>query len=218
MALALVQSTAKNASGSLAYGSNNAAGNLLILIGVSNAGIGTSVPTDTQGNTWNLAVSRSTQAMFYAMNSKAGANTVTDNSGANAFSVYEWSGAATTSALDATGSAGSGSFPFTLAPSTNNQLVIVAEYAADNSPAFHPPTPQAGFTTAQEYQYTDSFPRDIAAQDAYQIQTTATSVSVLKWSTTANLGTQSGVGATFKAAPPLVPTGFNMPPFFLRSR
>lgn len=107
-----VQSRSVGGSGSsisLAYTSNNAAGNLLILRyagGPSNVTI--SNCTDTRGNTWTdipnaTGGTGGHQAMRYAANSIAGANTVTCTlSGSATFSVldiFEYSGAHTTAPL-----------------------------------------------------------------------------------------------------------------------
>lgn len=114
---ALVQ--AKSAAGvaSLAYTSNNTAGNLLVAhfhINTGGSGVPTSV-TDTRGNTWVMAGKSgkegdngkgggngSLQQVWYAANCAAGANTVTANgvtAGSFELSVEEYSGAATSSPL-----------------------------------------------------------------------------------------------------------------------
>ncbi len=107
-----VQSRSVAGSGSsisLAYTSNNAAGNLLALRYAGGPGSVTLTScSDTQGNTWT-AIPNATggtgghQAMRYAANSRAGANAVTCTlSGAATFSVldlFEYSGVHTTAPL-----------------------------------------------------------------------------------------------------------------------
>jgi len=110
---AVVQSTCSSAAAtSLAYGSSNGSGNLLVAVVRYNANPGgpiTSI-TDTRSNTWKSAGARSGENKFdtnwievwYALNSAAGANTVTVtfNSGGNgAIALAEFSGVATTNAL-----------------------------------------------------------------------------------------------------------------------
>jgi hypothetical protein len=83
---AYVQSTQTSGSGSpgtLAYTSNNTAGNLLIAMPFGGGQVSESI-TDSQGNSWSSAVggiinpgSIRTQALFYAFNCKSGANTIT---------------------------------------------------------------------------------------------------------------------------------------------
>jgi hypothetical protein len=116
---ALVQGKVQSASTSLAYTSNNGAGNLLIAVfrynGASAAPIASI--SDTAGNTWVSAGARAFQGyakgvsdsnfleVWYAMNSIAGANTVTatmgsgTTGGATHMGIAEFSGVATTNAL-----------------------------------------------------------------------------------------------------------------------
>lgn len=217
MAISLVQSTnSSSGASSLAFGSNNTAGNLLVLIqwDLNNTGTSATVPTDTQGNTWNLAVNSSSHCMvFYAMNSKAGANTVTPhlNGSSYGYEIAEWSGVATSSALDiAHGVTGSGLFPYTSsATAVNGELVIAAESAAGSSagggstPATI--TPQAGFTTdIQNFAtWITPYPHARTATSAYEVQPSAGTITFNAWSVsgTDTPSIQDGVIVTFKPAP-----------------
>lgn len=117
MAIAKVQSTSGASSGNvtslaIAYGSNNTLGSLLIaIVSVPDTGVGNPTVTDSQGNTWVLANTFSgatgrDYTFAYALNCKAGANTVTAGFGSVAattdwnLAIYEFSGVATTSAVD----------------------------------------------------------------------------------------------------------------------
>lgn len=112
-----VQSASANSS-SCAYGSNNAAGNLLVAglqDSVDPAGITLS---DTRGNTWVKAVGLYASgpglsgSIWYVENCAAGANTVTVAGGTASFQeldIAEYSGAATSSPLDQTAIATSSS-------------------------------------------------------------------------------------------------------------
>ena len=142
-----IQSNSNNPATSLAYGSNNGAGNLLVAIfrynGASAAPM-TSV-TDTAGNTWVSAGMRAFEGyskgagdnnfieVWYALNSIGGANTVTGNmgsgttGGATHIAISEFSGVALTNALvdyAFTGSTtGATSIP---GATTNSQYLIQA--------------------------------------------------------------------------------------------
>lgn len=100
---------------SVAFSSSNTAGNLLWVAIGSDATI--TAPTDTQGNTYNLAVNvtgsggSGNAAIYYVTSAKAGANTVTCNHTSNGDThchIAEISGLAT-SPLDKTGSVASSS-------------------------------------------------------------------------------------------------------------
>jgi hypothetical protein len=109
MAIAFVQS-AGVAGHSLAFTSNNTAGNLLILaVGAGGAVTGVS---DTRGNTWVKAVNYDESStillateIWYAENCAGGANTVSYTGGFSSFEymgIAEYSGVATSSSLDKT--------------------------------------------------------------------------------------------------------------------
>lgn len=121
---------------SLAYGSNNTAGNLLVLL-VWNSSNGTAtLPTDSQGNTWVFGGSAglSGVGMYYAANCKVGANTVTppalwttlNSSGAGGYAIHEFSGVKTTSPLDQfLAVVISGGVAPTITPSLPQDLILV---------------------------------------------------------------------------------------------
>lgn len=99
----LVQAVASSpfaGTGSLAYTSNNTAGNLLVAYYMGTIGAFSNAVTDTQGNTdWNL-VAKSNQAfgndieIWHCWNCNAGANTINATGiGANVnLYIEEWSG------------------------------------------------------------------------------------------------------------------------------
>jgi hypothetical protein len=110
-------------SGSLAFASNNTAGNWIgvaIRAGLSGSQVFT--VTDSNGNTYQRAYQLGvgsnsfTFALYYAENIKAGANTITVSdtvSGPLRFSILEYSGVATSNSLDSVPAAaqGNGSTP-----------------------------------------------------------------------------------------------------------
>lgn len=119
MAWAFVQANGTGESGSdanvaHAYGSDNTAGNLLVLAVAWNpTATAISSVTDSAGNTWTQVATNSPVdvssgtfglAMYYAMNCAAGANTVTVTWGsavaAKVLICGEWNGIATASAFD----------------------------------------------------------------------------------------------------------------------
>jgi hypothetical protein len=132
---------------SLAYGSNNGAGNFLFAVFRYSSGSTGPITgvTDTRGNTWHLIGLRAlesavkgvgdsaVQEIWYATNSIPGANTVTAAgiSGATAeTAVSEWSGVATSNPFvdyaynpDGTGNTASTSVP---GATTNNQYLYQA--------------------------------------------------------------------------------------------
>jgi len=123
--IALVQSVSLDASNSnwatLAFGSNNAAGNFIaVVIQGGQPGEGFAV-TDSQGNTYQQAIQTNedtagdTIAIYYAMNVAGGANTVEVFQtvlGSFRFAILEYSGVAKTNALDVAAAAqGASAFP-----------------------------------------------------------------------------------------------------------
>lgn len=142
MPIARVQHTTKDAgsvtSTTLAYGSNPAANNLLLVI--VRAGGTTALPftvSDTLGNTWHGLTSNTISGigslqMFWAVNGSSGANTVTVSISGVAqtlrLAIYEYSGAATVSPadLDNNSATGSGTTPaaVSITPSGNGELII----------------------------------------------------------------------------------------------
>jgi hypothetical protein len=123
--IALVQSISTDASNSnwasLAFSSNNAAGNFIaVVIQGGQPGEGFSV-TDSQGNTYLQAIQTNeetggnTIAIYYAMNIAGGANTVNVHQtilDSFRFAILEYSGVAKTNALDvAAAEQGASAFP-----------------------------------------------------------------------------------------------------------
>jgi len=123
--IALVQSIGTDASNSnwasLAFGSNNAAGNFIaVVIQGGQPGEGFTV-TDSQGNTYQQAIQMNedtageTIAIYYATNIAGGANTVDVYQtilGSFRFAILEYSGVAKTNALDvAAAEQGASAFP-----------------------------------------------------------------------------------------------------------
>jgi hypothetical protein len=116
MAIALVQHTQKNAgvvtSTTLAFVSNNVAGNMGYATVQCAAAATTCTITDSNGNTWTEATHQdaaaSSQWVFYSNNILKGYNLLTITQGSSValrVSIAEYSGLDTTSPLDVTGSA-----------------------------------------------------------------------------------------------------------------
>ena len=97
----------------LAFASNNVAGNLIVVAARASLPNQTFSITDTRGNTYRQAVRRNggsdhTLAIYYAENIRAGANqvrVVISNSASLRFAILEYAGVATSNALDVTASA-----------------------------------------------------------------------------------------------------------------
>ena len=114
---------------SLAFASNNTVGSLLICIFRSDIG---ATVSDSKGNSWHAAIAQSNGpvrelGIWYALNCKSGANTVTVTGPFNAQVIAEYSGVATASALGTTNSAigsGSGSYNSGTVTSTRSALFI----------------------------------------------------------------------------------------------
>ena len=116
---------------SLAFASNNTVGSLLICIFRSDIG---ATVSDSKGNSWHAAIAQSNVSdrdqelgIWYALNCKSGANTVTVTGPFNAQVIAEYSGVATASALGTTNSAigsGSGSYNSGTVTSTRSALFI----------------------------------------------------------------------------------------------
>ena len=114
---------------SLAFASNNTVGSLLICIFRSSTG---ATVSDSQGNSWHAAIAQSNGTIrelgiWYALNCKSGANTVTVTGAFLVQVIAEYSGVATASALGTTNSAsgsGSGSYNSGTVTSTRSALFI----------------------------------------------------------------------------------------------
>lgn len=133
MGISSVQYNSAVAS-TVAYLSNNTAGNLLILVGRTNTPASVTV-SDSQSNAWAKAVAQANAStngivIWYAPNCKAGANTVTVSGGLGVeLVIAEYSGLATSGVLDpgiTNSGSGSGN-PYSggsITPSKNNVLMI----------------------------------------------------------------------------------------------
>lgn len=148
-AIVRVQAPAGNNCGSvtsctIAFGSNNTAGNFIAVISrYATNGLTTTI-SDTRTNTYNFAVKREQPAdsngsleIWYAMNIAAGANTVTfaTSGGANIkrFIIAEYSSVATTGALDQTNSAVAASTApasGTVTPTQDGELFIAGGFSS----------------------------------------------------------------------------------------
>jgi hypothetical protein len=208
MSIALVQSTVNTVSvASLAYGSNNTAGNLLICKVVNAGGTQSATPpTDTQSNTWVKAFKGNIYALFYVQNCKAGANTVTIASGTaqyQSFSLYEFSGIATSGALDQVSSASTSSWSNAssrITPTLNGELVFAMADQTGSS-GYLSTTVGASWTAAQTIQFTDSFPFYYTDQDGWLIQAAAATIGISTPSAWSSSGSQGGcLLASFFAA------------------
>lgn len=145
-----------SSTGTLAFGSNNAAGNTIIVATRGNIG-NTSTPTDTRGNTYNIAATAnvllgggpSTISVYYAFNIAAGANTVNFSGAASNQRVFiaEYSGLTTTDPIDKSHSAsGTSTTPASGATTTTAQAKELAFGATGNSDGSVTPTAGAGWT------------------------------------------------------------------------
>jgi phage baseplate assembly protein W len=202
MAIARVQNTGiyqpSGTSGSIAYGSSNTGGNLLIVAINSYKGNDTLSVTDTQGNTWlqattatNSTTITNTQAIFYAKNCRGGANTITGHWTATQGEVHisEWSGVDTLAPLDKVSTAIGTTFPAST-PSVTTSLS--GELIFGISSVLTSCTEGAGFTRLSMLNGDSS---------EYEIQTTAGSVAAT-WAvgTTGTNGGWMASMATFKPA------------------
>ncbi len=184
MAIAYVQkngtyTTSGGSSFPLAFTSNNASGNLLVCTVLSTVATDTFALTDSQGNTWATAKTVSATSpfatsigIFYAANSKAGANTVTVHTGTSTTAeieihLSEYSGVSKITPLDKTASAsGSGTGTASSGPVTpiiNGELCygFNATTSASNGAG-------SGYT---------SLTNEDGDQTEYKVQTTATSTA-----------------------------------------
>lgn len=142
MAIAYVQSTSKDAgtttSSTLAFGSNNVAGNTII-VGIRIGTVSQTITvSDTRGNTYASALQfddtngGNTVAVFYALNIGAGANTITvsytSGSATLRWAQLEYSGTATSSPLDGTATnqqtTGDSVFSANITTTVNGDLLI----------------------------------------------------------------------------------------------
>jgi hypothetical protein len=194
--ITLVQST-KGTGTALAYGSNNTVGNfLLVCLADDSGGTTTTVPTDSLGNTWLSAINVAGYgAIFYAMNCKAGANTVTLAHTATAIHIYEYSGVKTTAALDQTGN-GSGSMPMTGITTAANDLMFMQNDAYDAGSTY--PTISMASSGMTAGQFTNYISTDhITTQDGWIMQATSGSVGYTWSVTSGSFGAFTQIWASF---------------------
>lgn len=143
MAVAFIQSNSA-ASNSVAFSSNNTAGNFLVCC-IGTSGDVTNV-TDTRGNAWSKAVDQNQSGIllfsdiWYVPNCANGANTVTLSGGFGGFEIIgvaEYSGVATSTPIDQTNSANNSINNPDSGPVTTTQaselLVGVIAHAGNNS-------------------------------------------------------------------------------------
>ena len=202
-----MQSNALRGNGrslSVAFGSANTAGNLIIAAVRMSTTSQTVTVTDSAGNTYTDAVAQSQTTdghqvhVFYAKNVAGGANTVTATFSGNNnrpwLAVYEYSGLSATSPLDRTAHAqGSGSAPTSGATPTTvsaNELV----FAAVGLPASYKGTVAAGSGYALLQQDTGS---SRAANEAAVVTSTGSYAGTFGLSAGTNW---TAVVATFAAA------------------
>jgi hypothetical protein len=156
--IALVQHTSKDAgtttSSTLAFNSNNAAGNWIGVCVRAGRSAETFTVTDSRGNTYHQAIQLNmtvdtpngdTLAIFYAENIGAGANTITVSdtiSGTLRFAILEYTGVATANSLDVTASAqGTSTSPNSgNATTTANGDLLLGAIATADAETFTPST------------------------------------------------------------------------------
>lgn len=165
----------------VAFGGDNAAGNLIVVgVWIEHSSATITSVTDTQGNTYNAALGYSgswasgRMRIYYAENIASGANTVTVaiSEGAARVNAHiaEFSGCATSSALDVVGTSVGGSddpSSDSATPSQNNTLIygFVANDGGDATPA-------GGLASASTYVFNKY------TQAAWRVQPTAASTNV----------------------------------------
>ena len=175
MAIAPVQATYFSTGTTItsiyqAFASNNAAGNLIVVaIGFAyTSGVTISSVTDSRGNAYQVGQALlnpggAAQAIYYAENIKAGANTVTVNCTPGvkfpSLRIHEYSGLATSNSLDvsagASGSTTSMSSGATAATSVAAELVFGAVYSVGSVTSVG-----SGFTLRVQDTYTSALSED----------------------------------------------------------
>ena len=210
--IALVQHAGKDAgtttSSSLAFGSNNTAGNWIgVAIRAAKTGQVFTV-TDTRGNTYRKAIQfnetsdQTSLALYYAENIAGGANTVTvadTLTGASLrFAIFDNSGVASTNSLDVTSGAQgvSGQLNSGSATTTSNGDLVLGVAATANSATV---TPGTGFVMQERVPVTGM---RLAVEDRRQ---TAAGPTAATMTFTAS-ETWGAIMASFRAAvsgPPL---------------
>jgi len=199
----LRSTTGSGTSLALAFLSDNTAGNLLIAtVGNGDGGDTLTSVGDSNGNTWAQATFIANTgihtAIWYAMNSNAGANTVTANFSASEFSsslvIAEYAGAELTSALDQvnTGSGfGTAIATANVTTTTADQLMIGIACCSE-----------AGVTYTPDASYTERV--DDAANRPFQYQDRTVNSTLTDNSTQTKSGGNANWAAciaTFKLVP-----------------
>jgi len=195
MSISLVQSAVNTNHNTLAFPSNNTAGNLLICV-IDNEDTYDQVPVDTQGNTWNLACTSSVDGtaviLFYAMNCAGGANTVefTGSDDPNTISIYEFSGLKTTGALDkAAGGYGSS---VSITTTASGELVFSSMDNYADNPTYPTISVGSGWTAGKNAEVNiEGF--DVTIQDGWQVQSSSGSISNSSWSVSNGKGVWNGM-------------------------
>lgn len=150
------QQRAASGANALAFGSNNAAGNLLWLGVMMEDDTSTiSTVTDSRGNTWAACApikhsggGNFSVQLWYAKNCAAGANTVTltPSAGASNLAIYEYSGYDTTAPFDQHSEAADATGLLTTADSGNVTTSAGSELLAAIAASNRALTAGAGFT------------------------------------------------------------------------
>lgn len=199
MAIAFVQSARADA-GSVAYGSNNTAGNLLVCC-IGTAGDVTNV-TDTAGNTWVKATDGGGSLLWgdiwYVENCLSGANTVTLSGGYSShqeIAVLEYSGIATTSALDQAQCSAIGNVGLGQQPDSGNVTTTQADELLIGAIAA-----QSANTTTWGASFTELFEFGTGSRGVTVGERIVASTGTYKATATLDAGEWYCMIATFKAA------------------
>lgn len=211
MAIAHVQSvfSASTTDGqTLAYGSAITAGSLLVVAIKAGTLCTTAVVSDTLTNTWAKAGAAGAAAastlVYYAMNSPAGANsvTVTTSTTSARVSIHEYSGLALTDALDKLGVAEGTAVEVidtsSIATTVADELLFCAVGITQNV---------TGETAGAGYTVRGKAASRLVVEDRI-VAATGTYTNGMSWTTAGNCG---AVLASFKAASGVsVPVGTNL--------
>jgi hypothetical protein len=191
-----VDRTGSNTALSLAFVSNNTAGDCLVAMAFIHASGATPTLTiaSTESDSWtspvNLAITTNEHLYIWKAVAVGGANTVTvtaSTTGEIALMVSQWSGADASCTVDKTASANAGSGTQTsgsMTPSTNGQVAMGFAIASGSA--------GAADLTALDFAAGTVFD----TRSEYQIQTTATPVAI---SFTGGSGAWGALGITLKA-------------------
>jgi len=217
MPISLVQKATSGATSvlgtsiSLAYSSNVTSGNLLVCV-IGNGPVAApnlATPTDTQGNTWTLAVSQTVLdgtdfvTMYYAFAGSTGANTVTSTGSGTPSDlmmfVFEYSGIVSPSPIDKT-HGGLGNSAGNITTTNANDLLLSAIVGDGNVSGW---SATNSFTVQETAVNSNTVNISMAAAD--QIVS-----AVGTYNTTFNgtgLTGEAAIIASFKAGAPAPPPG-----------